>query len=314
VFATVPEACNFFGVSVGAVRNRLGKNWTEAQAFQIEPPPTPKPGNKKALSFDLRGVSYRYESLTEAARAHGLSVAKVGARLHEYGWTPPQALGLERRPPENSSACGTPVRFTYEGRDYAYPSVKAAAIERGLTPSAVRNRIYRSEWTWPQALGLSPPPETTKYCYGFTYVVTHRVSGKQYIGQTLTSVKKRWASHVHNAFRKTPRNEKSLAAAIRQHGPDAFDVEVVEIAHSQYELNRMERRLICNYDTRAPYGFNITKGGGGFARKSRIVIGGTRYSSYADAARANGLSPYEVYKRLENGLTPEQAIRSLPIT
>jgi hypothetical protein len=315
VFATLPEACDFFGLRLGVVRNRLGKKWSEAQAFQVAPPPPHRPGNRKALSFVFNGNPYSYESLTEAAAAHGLSVTKVGSRLHEYGWTPPQALGLESPPPRHSGGRrgsrgrGKPVRFTYQGRDYAFPSLSAAALEHGLTRATVRNRIYRSEWTWPQALNLAPPPDTTKYCYGFAYVITHRSSGKQYIGQTLTTVQKRWVSHVYRAFRRTPRNEKSLAAAIRKHGAEAFDIEVIDVAHSQHELNRMEQRLICNYDTRVPYGYNLTRGGGGFARKTRIMIGGTRYASYADAARANGLSPYEVYKRLEDGLTPEQAIR-----
>lgn len=77
--------------------------------------------------------------------------------------------------------------------------------------------------------------------YGIIYQVTNRVNGNTYIGQTVGPLWKRWSKHKSDA-----RAGKGwvMAAAIRKHGEDAFDVEVLSEHDSKEELNAQEFLLI----------------------------------------------------------------------
>lgn len=53
------------------------------------------------------------------------------------------------------------------------------------------------------------------------YCVSHRTSGKLYVGITTQSVDKRWKAHCYNASRGV---DTKFYAALRKYGPAAFDV------------------------------------------------------------------------------------------
>jgi hypothetical protein len=311
-YSTLGEAAAAFTLSETRVRNRLSRQWTLEQALGLEARPPKKLANAKAIAFTYDGKQYTYPSYAAAATAHGLNVSTLHERVTELGWSMAQALNIAPPPPRKASGAAKPVFFIFDGEEYRYPSVVAAAKSRGLTAAAVRNRLYRSKWTWPQALGLEAPPHHRGKCFGIAYLVTHVSSGRQYVGQTRTSLKKRWDTHVLNAFRKPPTNEYGLAAALREYGPEAFAVEQIDTAHSKHELNQLERRLIVSLGTRAPAGFNIARGGGGFIRGERVSVDGKEYSSRAEAARTLGVNPGTVHSRLSAGWTVEQAFEIEP--
>lgn len=89
------------------------------------------------------------------------------------------------------------------------------------------------------------------------YVITNTVNAKQYVGIT-KNLKRRWSNHkgmnkssplLHNAIKKY-----GIDAFVFTHIADAFDWECAQ---------DVERMLIAEKNTKAPYGYNLTDGGDG---------------------------------------------------
>ena len=94
---------------------------------------------------------------------------------------------------------------------------------------------------------------------GFVYLIRNRVNGKGYVGQTVKSVKKRFAEHLWSAANGS---EYAIHCAIRKHGTENFEVETVVACESSL-LNALEEYCIAFYGTRAAigHGYNMTDGG-----------------------------------------------------
>ena len=90
------------------------------------------------------------------------------------------------------------------------------------------------------------------------YKITNRINGKIYIGQTVKSLKLRWAQHCSPSSGCT-----ALHNAIKKHGPESFTVEQIDVAASREELDEKERYWISFYDCIAPKGYNLCEGGDG---------------------------------------------------
>lgn len=105
------------------------------------------------------------------------------------------------------------------------------------------------------------------------YRITHRESGKQYIGQTKHALKIRWRKHLYDVKYGS---RTYLHSAIRKHGPDAFDIEVLDRCETAAEAKTREIELIAELRTFAKRGYNLTIGGDG-------VVG---HSPSADQRRA----------------------------
>lgn len=95
--------------------------------------------------------------------------------------------------------------------------------------------------------------------FGIIYLLTNKVNGKQYVGQTTYSLHKRWVSGHCSEARK---GEKTIiCAAIRKHGPESFKVEQIAVAYSLDELNSLEIHYIRLHGTLRPLGYNLDEGG-----------------------------------------------------
>lgn len=94
---------------------------------------------------------------------------------------------------------------------------------------------------------------------GFIYLIRNRVNGKGYVGQTVKSVKKRFAEHLRSAANGS---EHAVHCAIRKHGAGNFEVETVVACDSSL-LNALEEYCVAFYGTRAAigHGYNMTDGG-----------------------------------------------------
>lgn len=88
------------------------------------------------------------------------------------------------------------------------------------------------------------------------YLVTNKINGKKYIGQTTRSLQIRWAEHY-----KGKHPNSVLYLAVQKYGRENFVVEVISTACSVDELNNLEQIYIKQYDTLAPNGYNLTTGG-----------------------------------------------------
>lgn len=99
---------------------------------------------------------------------------------------------------------------------------------------------------------------------GFIYKLT-APTGEIYIGQTINSVKNRWAHHCYNASGGAMR---LIAQKIREYGPSTFMVEPVKEVDDE-DLDYFEQKYISQFNCIYPNGLNMCKGGGGFNISSR---------------------------------------------
>lgn len=61
-------------------------------------------------------------------------------------------------------------------------------------------------------------------------------------GDVAKSLRRRWKKHVQRALAES--KTWKLCCAIREHGPEAFRVEVVEVVRGKTVAHALERRLI----------------------------------------------------------------------
>lgn len=101
-----------------------------------------------------------------------------------------------------------------------------------------------------------------KQIFGVVYCVTNAVNGRQYIGITTGALSVRWKGHVADA---RAGSKRSICAAIREFGADAFGIVTIASATGREELGRLEKRYIAEYGTMHPAGYNLIAGNGGVA-------------------------------------------------
>lgn len=90
------------------------------------------------------------------------------------------------------------------------------------------------------------------------YLITNKVNGKQYVGQTTRSLKIRWNNHCY-----IRPDSSAIGRAIRKYGKEAFTIEVIIETDSLEQLNLYEQEYIQKFNTLAPNGYNLKQGGNG---------------------------------------------------
>lgn len=90
------------------------------------------------------------------------------------------------------------------------------------------------------------------------YIIKNKINNKIYIGQTKTSLIKRWSGHKSKS-----RNDSKLAlhSAIRLYGIENFFIELLDTALNLEEANKKEIELINQYNSKCPNGYNMVDGG-----------------------------------------------------
>lgn len=104
----------------------------------------------------------------------------------------------------------------------------------------------------------------------YIYLVTNKINGKQYVGQTVRSVADRWVRHVSAS--KTQQDNNYFHNAIRKYGRDSFEITILEEVEKASELDAKEQYYIEKYNTYYPNGYNTTRGGGGVQRHDHEKI------------------------------------------
>jgi hypothetical protein len=308
-FPSLPAAARHFGLSPLKVKTRVLRGWTLQEALELEVRSPPKPAHRTRISITASNGERTFDSIKEAALAFGLEPGTVRARLSGHDWSPEMALGLIP-PPSRTAPNRTPVDLTIDGTRYRYDSVSQAAEARGLNEFLVFNRRNRLGWSMAESLELLPREKGKNPFPAIIYLITHRESGKQYVGQTLCTIEERWEQHVAYAAKEGNVRKVSLHSAIRNYSKHSFEVKQIDTAYSLDELNRLERHWIAKLNTRDPHGFNKTRGGQGFGASvgRKITVEGAAYPSISAAARHYQLQPRIVLKRLRNGWSMLQAL------
>lgn len=96
------------------------------------------------------------------------------------------------------------------------------------------------------------------------YLITNKINGKRYVGQHVgNDLQAYWLRNVYLA-QNGYQGKRLLYRAVRKHGPENFDVEVLTFVETKEELDRYEIGLIAHLDLCNPEkGYNLTQGGGG---------------------------------------------------
>lgn len=91
------------------------------------------------------------------------------------------------------------------------------------------------------------------------YLITNKINGKVYIGQTSQTLRDRWTQHCDPTS-----NCRHLRSAISKYGRDSFSMERLGRVDTQEEATNLEDIWIILLDSRnREYGYNISKAGPG---------------------------------------------------
>jgi group I intron endonuclease len=100
--------------------------------------------------------------------------------------------------------------------------------------------------------------------YGIIYKITNTINGNIYIGQTITSLESRWASHISSAKCNKP---WVICSAIRKYGKDSFIIVKIDSANCKEDLNALEIKHIKELSPQ----YNMCAGGGGLGSPTTEV-------------------------------------------
>lgn len=92
------------------------------------------------------------------------------------------------------------------------------------------------------------------------YLITNKINGKQYVGQTKHTLEYRWSEHISTSKSK---RFWLVHKAIAKYGEENFLVETLHICETKEEMDFVEMFYIALLNSKAPIGYNLTDGGDG---------------------------------------------------
>jgi len=90
------------------------------------------------------------------------------------------------------------------------------------------------------------------------YIIKNKINNKIYIGQTKNSINTRWSGHKSRANKGS---KLVIHSAMRLHGIENFDIELLYTTSSLEEANQKEYIFINEYNCKCPNGYNMIDGG-----------------------------------------------------
>jgi len=104
-----------------------------------------------------------------------------------------------------------------------------------------------------------------KEIYGYIYLITNLVNGKQYVGKTVQTIKARFGGHCNPG----EMNKKCLISkAIKKYGKENFKIKEIAVAYNQKQLKFSEGFYISSFNTLTPNGYNLTNIINGYSKHS----------------------------------------------
>jgi group I intron endonuclease len=129
------------------------------------------------------------------------------------------------------------------------------------------------------------------------YKIENKKNGKCYIGQTTQKFEKRMSEHKHRALFQPERSHK-LYMALRKHGIDSFNYDVLCECGNRDDLDKMEVEYISQFNS-FNRGYNMTVGGDSVSddtrEKLRSIFLGRKVPwahKIVAARKANGTSSF----------------------
>lgn len=307
-FPSIRAAARFFNVAYLKAWKAIQRGLSPEQAFGLQPRPKRKSPAAKPVAVRFKGKTHRWSSISEAAQANGQTYAAVKDRLRR-GWPLTHALKMEatgRRPHK------TAISVLHNGQVREFESISALARAFRLDVDLVLQRLVKLKWTPEEAVEIAPRAAHRGQRFGIIYLVTHKKTGRKYVGQTKeVSAAHRWQKHIEEVGKPSRKGLRPLIKAIQEFGPDAFRCEQIDDAASLAELNEKERHWISKLGTLVPNGFNATRGGQGLESGRSVTLRGRRFRTLTEACRHFGVAPSTVSRWLKKG-TPDQAFGLAP--
>lgn len=185
------------------------------------------------------------------------------------------------------------------GKLYANHAEIGRAYKPVASMTTVIRKVIKEGWTWEAALSYIPNPG---YAKGIIYLITNRVTKKQYIGQTIQTMERRWIGHCEDAFYRE--SSLPLHAAILNDGKDSFTIEEIDHGTALIDLCDKETLWIKKLNTLAPNGYNTQiKGTSGGSNGKTTKIGELTFATKNEAAKylssEKGISLDAAKKRID---------------
>lgn len=100
---------------------------------------------------------------------------------------------------------------------------------------------------------------------GYIYLLKNKITNKSYVGQTIHLEDRikdhfRYAYRVYGISHHKRRFDKPLYHSIRKHGKSDFEWYILEICGVE-ELDEKETFWINHFNTKVPFGYNLSNGG-----------------------------------------------------
>lgn len=90
------------------------------------------------------------------------------------------------------------------------------------------------------------------------YIIKNKINDKVYIGQTKGTINKRWIGHKSKANKGS---NLVIHSAMRLHGIENFNIELLECVATLEEANKKEFELVKQFNSKCPNGYNMVDGG-----------------------------------------------------
>lgn len=144
---------------------------------------------------------------------------------------------------------------------------------------------------------------------GYIYLITNKVNGKGYIGQTSKTVEHRWKQHIYDSHKV--KIDTYFHQAMKNYGDNNFEIkELLCVSNDTQDgliemLNEIEIEYISKYQTLRPNGYNTAIGGNVLPNTFTQVkvyqfdmIGNfiTEYESMADASQKTNTQQSDISK------------------
>ena len=142
------------------------------------------------------------------------------------------------------------------------------------------------------------------------YLITNKINGKRYVGQTIRPLSERWKDHCR------ANDNNYFHNAIRKYGKENFELKIIDAATNGLELDAKEIYWINKLNTLFPHGYNLKQGGNVSMRgrkgidnpKARLIyqfgLDGSMVNGYygvSDAERKTGINGSAIYRNLKKG-------------
>lgn len=103
---------------------------------------------------------------------------------------------------------------------------------------------------------------------GYIYLITNKINGKKYVGQTQQSdINDRWCEHKRVSHHTLGRY---IYNAYKKHGIENFKFQIVCICFDS-DCNKYEEFYIKKFDCLVPNGYNLMSGGGNFKHHPETI-------------------------------------------